>query len=564
MFERDHNVLHSGAIDARDLAWRKLECHAREIRLLHLSQLLASDSSRFKSCSRRLGPLLLDFSKQRLTDTTLKHLEELADGCDLRRWIDRLFAGDKINTSEQRSAMHWVLRLPPDSSGTLVRDVQAELKKMAGLVQRLRDGNWHGLGGERIRDVVNIGVGGSDTGPRLVCHALDAVVVPQVEAPRLHFVSTMDGSQLAQLLPGLRPQTTLFVLSSKSFTTVDTLANAATARRWLGDSLGNDKAVLRQHWIGISASGDNMTAWGIDPAHQLRLWDWVGGRFSLWSTIGFMIALRIGMDGFRQLLAGAHLVDEHFRTSPWHENIPVLMALTGIWNRNFLDIHNHAILPYDGRLKCLPEYLSQLEMESNGKSVTRDGKPVEAATTPLLWGEVGPNAQHAFYQFLHQGTEPVSSDFIAAVRQPPNFTCAAELAAQHELTLANCLAQSRLLALGNAAAPGVKDELSHRRYPGNQPSNTLLLDELTAFNMGVLLAVYEHKVFTQAMIWRINPFDQWGVEMGKSMAGDSLAYIREGLAPDTVDASTAGLVAAIAAFRHQTAPPGVSADAIAG
>nr|WP_205704101.1 glucose-6-phosphate isomerase [Kerstersia gyiorum] len=364
---------------------------------------------------------------------------------------------------------------------------------------------------------------------------------------RLHFASTMDGSQLAYLLRTLNPHTTLFIISSKSFTTVDTLANADTALHWLRRSLGNMEGLLRCHFIGVSAVSEKMTQWGIPRENQLRIWDWVGGRFSLWSAIGLPIALALGMDGFRSLLRGARDMDEHFRHAPWRENLPVLMALIGVWNINALGVHALAVLPYDGRLHHLPAYLEQLEMESNGKSIGRDGKPVSRATCPIIWGGVGPNAQHAFYQLLHQGTEAVACDFIVPVRRyrEQAYTEAMrELVAQHELALANCLAQSRLLALGDAALPGAVTDLPvHMRYRGNQACSTLLLDELSPYSLGALVAMYEHKVFVQSVIWGINPFDQWGVEMGKRIATETLARIRATQEDASgTDVSTAGLL----------------------
>lgn len=529
-------------------AWRLLREHAAEIEPLHLATLFDSEPDRFSTLVRRAGPLLLDCSKQRITGTTLALLSDLAEASGLREWIDRLFAGDEVNGTENRAALHWALRLPPGSAFPASDQIQAQLDKMAGLVARLHAGQWRGFTGKAITDVVNIGVGGSDLGPLMVSHALEEAASYGEHGLHLHFVSSMDGSQLSQLLPGLKPQSTLFVVSSKSFTTVDTLSNAATARSWLNNHFGDHPAVAACHFIAVSAHPERMSEWGVPVANQLRLWDWVGGRFSLWSCIGFAIALRIGMQGFRELLAGAHFMDEHFRSAPWRENLPVLLALTGIWNSNFLGIHTHAILPYDGRLRYLPAYLSQLEMESNGKSVTREGRQVPHATCPVIWGEVGPNAQHAFYQLLHQGTQSVSCDFIAPVRQSHHdrqHQQSQALNEQHRLTLANCLAQSRLLALGDRALGQQVPEALHRRYRGNQPSSTLLLDEINPYGLGALLAAYEHKVFAQAVIWGINPFDQWGVEMGKRLAADTLDLLEGFSDGDGLDASTLGLAAEI-------------------
>jgi glucose-6-phosphate isomerase len=526
-----------------DTVWQQLSEQAAALQHIHLAQMFASQPDRFSELSRRAGPLLLDLSKQRLDAHTLRLLASLADARDLRGWINRLFAGEPINHTEQRAAMHWALRVPVQQPSPVQQQVQEQLDRMARLVERIHARQWRGVTGEVITDVVNIGVGGSDLGPMMVCRALDDAVDEQ--AVRTHFVSSMDGSQVSGLLHQLRPHSTLFVISSKSFTTIDTLYNAGTAKAWLQRALGNDSAVIGCHFIGVSSSTDKMDQWGIPRANQLLLWDWVGGRFSLWSAIGLPIALRIGMQGFRDLLAGAHQMDEHFRTAPWVDNVPVLMALTGVWNTNILGIHAHAVLPYDGRLKHLPAFLSQLEMESNGKSVTRDGEPVPTGTCPVLWGEVGPNAQHAFYQLLHQGTEPVTCDFIAPARRYHELrhdAAAAELIGQHQLALANCFAQSRLLAFGEAALPPDERLPMHMRYHGNQPSTTLLLDQLDPFSLGALLAAYEHKVFAQAVIWQINPFDQWGVEMGKRIATETLSLLRGAGNAAAMDASTQGLI----------------------
>ncbi|MBR5494174.1 MAG: glucose-6-phosphate isomerase, partial [Psychrobacter sp.] len=346
-------------------------------------------------------------------------------------------------------------------------------------------------------------------------------------AIEVHFVSNMDGTQLDNLLKHLNPETTLFIISSKSFGTVDTLSNAKTALSWLLATAklraGTEDSVLRRHFIGISANGEKMSAWGIHPEHQLQLWEWVGGRFSLWSAIGLAIAIRIGIDGFKALLAGAHSMDEHFAQAHFAENLPVLLGLLAVWNSTFLHVNAHTVLPYDGRLEYLPSYLTQLEMESNGKSVTLHGERLDYDTCPILWGEIGSNAQHAFYQLLHQGTQQVSCDFIACVRRYSDKATNASLQQQHELSLANCLAQSRVLAFGNAAIADADIQIAsdadkYKYYRGNQPSTTLLIDELTPHSLGALIALYEHKVYVMASIWDINPFDQWGVEMGKQMA----------------------------------------------
>ena len=448
--------------------------------------------------------------------------------------------------------MHWALRLPADYSKfpDLTEQVHTQLERMYALVEKIHAGQYRGATGEVIQDVVNIGVGGSDLGPQMVTHALSDFKVKTAKPLNTHFVSTMDGSQLSELLHQLRPETTLFIISSKSFGTIDTLSNAQTVRQWLEKTLGKHARVLKSHFIGVSTKADKMSEWGIAPENQLLLWDWVGGRYSLWSCIGLPIALTIGIDGFKQLLAGAHAVDEHFQNTIFDQNIPVLMALLGIWNNNFLNIQTHAILPYDGRLKYFAAYLQQLEMESNGKSVQRNGQKVELDTCPIVWGEVGPNAQHAFYQLLHQGSQAVSCDFIAPIQRynADHFTYAENadaLVEQHHLALSNCLAQSRLLAFGNEALDSTELENLpiYKQYEGNQPSSTLLLKELNPYSLGMLIALYEHKVFVQSVIWNINPFDQWGVEKGKQIA-DQLLPILSGVQNDSskLDASTRGLI----------------------
>ena len=485
----------------------------------HLADLFRHHPQRAEQFTIYTQGLSLDFSKQRVTDAVLTQLAQLFYEVGLAESIKQLFGGGVINQSENRPALHTQLRVPAEQQPPQFDDVERQFSRMQQLVDKVHSGGWRGFSGKQITDVVNLGVGGSDLGPLMVTQGLKEYAEPQAKHLRVHFASTIDGSQLFDLLDHLNPETTLFLVASKSFTTIDTLSNADTVRAWLSKVCPNEALMLRCHFVGISAQADKMTQWGIPEANQLGFWPWVGGRFSLWSTVGCSIALDLGMGVFRQLLAGANAMDEHFRTAAPLENIPVMMALLGVWNVNVLDIRAHAILPYDGRLKYFPSYLEQLEMESNGKSVTQDGLAVDYATCPVLWGEIGANAQHAFYQLLHQGTQSVAADFILAAnryeqsRQQSHYEA---LMAQHELNIANCLAQSRVLALGNAAVEPTDNP--YRHYPGNQPSSTLLLERLDAFSLGSLIACYEHKVFTQAMLWGINPFDQWGVELGKQVA----------------------------------------------
>jgi glucose-6-phosphate isomerase len=545
------------SIDQRD-AWRALSAHAEQMRGAHLRELFMALPGRHAAFTHRAAGLTLDLSKQRWSDETLELLLDLAREAQLPAAIRALLDGERVNRSEDRPALHTALRLPRNASlwvegSDLVPEVHASLDRMASMVERLHAGQWRGATGRAIRDVVNLGVGGSDLGPLMVTHALSDYRLQGVHEIEVHFASTMDGSQLADYLARLNPETTLFVLSSKSFTTIDTLSNARTARDWLMSRLAHeegvdDALVMRQHFIGVSASPEKMAEWGIAEYHQLEFWDWVGGRYSLWGCIGLPIALVVGMEGFRDLLAGAHAMDTHFREAPLEDNLPVLLALAGIWNVNFLDIRAHSILPYDGRLEYFAAYLEQLEMESNGKSVTHDSDEVGYSTCPVLWGQLGPNAQHAFYQLLHQGTQAVECDFIATLKRyddVENPGTRDHLMGQHRLALANCFAQSRLLMLGDDAIDTEGPRPGHKRYRGNQPSTTLLLDRLTPATLGALIALYEHKVFVQATLWDINPFDQWGVELGKTIAGETQRILESHAGLEAMDDSTRALIEAV-------------------
>jgi glucose-6-phosphate isomerase len=551
-------------------AWQTLKQHAHALQNVHLKNLFGDDDSRWSNFTRQVAGLTLDVSKQRWDDDTLEHLLALAHEAGLPGAIDALLSGKRVNVSENRPALHTALRLPADATlevegEDVVVAVHESLAQMERLVERLQAGQWRGATGKPIRHVVNLGVGGSDLGPLMVTHAL-ADYHPKGRRPLdVHFASTMDGSQLADYLSRFNPEITLFVLSSKSFTTIDTLSNANTAKDWLLGRLSQQgdmpsavplsaELIVRQHFIGVSASPEKMSEWGIAPDHQLMFWDWVGGRYSLWGTIGLPIALVVGMDNFRELLAGAHAMDCHFRDAPMEDNLPVLLGLAGIWNVNFLDIRAHSILPYDGRLEYFAAYLEQLEMESNGKSVTRQGQAVNYSTCPVLWGQLGPNAQHAFYQLLHQGTQPVVCDFIAPLKRYDEVEdpdTRRHLKAQHRLALANCFAQSRVLMLGDDALDDDGPRPEHKRYRGNQPSTTVLLDKLTPSTLGALIALYEHKVFVQAVIWDINPFDQWGVELGKQIATDTQAIIDGEGDISRMDASSRGLINAFWAAEQE-------------
>jgi glucose-6-phosphate isomerase len=525
--------------------WQHLQSLASSMKARHLRD-FGDDAARAEQLSRRAGPVFLDISKQRVDADVMRALLALAASCGLGQSITDMMQGRLVNNTEQRAALHTALRRSATEAvyvdgHNIIPDIHASLDRMEYVVNRVHSQQWRGYSGRTISDVVNIGVGGSDLGPSMVSTALSEFTANSASALNFHYVSSIDGTQIADLLGTLNPKTTLFIISSKSFTTVDTLSNARTAWEWMLREQDDAQMMLRHHFIGISAQPDRMLQWGIPPENQIFLWDWVGGRFSLWSAIGLPVALQIGMPAFRELLAGANFMDRHFAETPFADNLPVLLGLIGVWNATFLDIRAHAVLPYDGRLGNFPAYLTQLEMESNGKSVTKEGQSLDYATCPVLWGEVGSNAQHAFYQLLHQGTQAVSSDFIAPVRRYHDRTHNQALIEQHQLALANCLAQSRVLMLGDAAIKDGKEAPDYRRYHGNQPSSTLLLDELNPYSLGALIALYEHKVFVMSVIWNINPFDQWGVELGKVMATGMLSALQSAHIPD-VDASSAMLL----------------------
>ena len=532
------------------LAWKDLQSHAYYLSQSHISHLFKEDSNRFAKLLFNHDSLSLDLSKQRITLETLELLLNLAKERGLKNWIEDLYTGQHVNTSENRPALHTALRTPADHSlhlngSNIVEEVHRNLEQMEHIVTRIHSGQWRSYTGHSINTVVNIGVGGSDLGPLMACKALAEYQPDSAKGINVHFVSSMDGSQMSELLEQLNPARTLFVIASKSFTTIDTLANANTAKEWLkkASNAASEEVLVAHHFIGVSANSEKATAWGIPKQNQLEFWDWTGGRYSLWSTIGFPIAVKLGMAGFKSMLSGAHSMDSHFREAPLEENLPVLLAMVGVWNINFLNINAHAILPYDGRLNHLPAYLEQLEMESNGKSTTRNDDYINYNTCPILWGEVGTNAQHAFYQLLHQGTESVMCDFIVSARRYQD-TENEELQHQHQLNIANCLAQSRILALGDSVLDGAENEPSHKRYKGNQPCTTLILDELTPHTLGQLIALYEHKVFVQSVIWDINPFDQWGVELGKKVATSLLdSFAKKG--DNNFDQSTNGLLTLI-------------------
>lgn len=540
--------------------WSQLESHYQEaIKPNPLKHLFTQGGKdRFKNLSWQDQGMLLDLSKQRILPETLDLLINLAEEKKLKEAVENLFTGQTVNWSELRPALHTALRqsTPPYpkvdgvDTGYLVHQ---NLEVMHRIVEKVQSGRWLGFSGQPITTIVNIGVGGSDVGPNMVCHALDEFQSESKYPLKFLFVSSMDGSQLAEMLQNLDQATTLFILASKTFTTVDTMANAETARAWLRKRITSDKLIGEYHFVGSSAQPERMQAWGIPPENQVQLWDWVGGRYSLWSGIGLPIAMKIGMQNFKQLLAGAEAMDIHFRNTPLQQNLPVLLALVGIWNINILGLNAHAILPYDGRLGVLPNYLSQLEMESNGKTVTSNGQRVAKSTSPVIWGDVGANAQHAFFQLLHQGTPEFFADFIVPVKRAPStqYSKATQenLQYQQNLNLANCIAQSRVLMMGDNVLQWeeAREQSPDRLYAGNHASTTIMLDELTPYSLGSLIALYEHKVYTQAVIWDINPFDQWGVELGKQIAKTTLNAIHQyqqgKKIDDDFDVSTSGLLA---------------------
>jgi glucose-6-phosphate isomerase len=496
--------------------WAALVAHAAEIRPRHLRELLA-EPGRTEALTLDVAGIHADLSKHRLTPDTVARLVALAERAGLRSRIDAMFAGEHLNATEDRAVLHVALRMPPGSQllvdgHDVVADVRRELDAMAAFARQVRSGEWRGVTGQPIRAVVNLGIGGSDLGPAMATQALRAHTDPD----RVHrFVSNVDGADLHWALRDLEPATTLFVVASKTFTTQETIANARAARRWLTDELGPD--AVGRHFVAVSTNADAVAEFGIDTSNMFQFWDWVGGRFSVWSAIGLSLMLAVGPEAFDELLAGAHEVDEHLRTAPFDRNLPVLMGLIGVWYTNFLGWGTHAVLPYSQELARFPAYLQQLEMESNGKSVTLDGTPVGWSTAPVVWGEPGTNGQHAFFQLLHQGTQVVPADFIGVI-EPSH-----PLRDQHDLLIANLLAQTEALAVGRTAeevrAAGVPGHLvPHKVFEGNRPTTTLLLDRLDPRSLGALVALYEHKVLTQACIWGINAFDQWGVELGKELA----------------------------------------------
>src|SRR5207248_2320863 len=525
-------------------AWKALAEHSKEIRKLHLRELFASDSTRGEKLAAEGAGLFLDYSKNRVTETTLKLLKQLAGECDLRGRIDAMFRGDKINITEKRAVLHVALRAPKNATilvdgENVVPAIHDVLDKMAGFSNRIRSGEWVGHTGKRIRNIINIGIGGSDLGPVMAYEALRHYTDRNLT---FRFVSNIDGTDFVEATGDLDPAETLFIVSSKTFTTLETMTNAQTARDWLLKRLGGDKAAVASHFVAVSTNAEKVSAFGIDTNNMFGFWDWVGGRYSMDSAIGLSTMLAIGPDNFRSLLDGFHQMDEHFRTAPFEQNLPILLGLLTVWYTDFFDAQTVAVLPYEQYLKRFPAYLQQLTMESNGKHVTLDGKQVNYDTGPVYWGEPGTNGQHSFYQLIHQGTRLIPCDFIAFGH------ALTPLGRHHDMLLSNVFAQAEALAFGKTAEQ-VKAEgtprwlVPHRVFEGNRPSNVILADRLTPEALGRLVALYEHSVFTQGAIWNINSFDQWGVELGKALAQRIIPELEASLEPELKhDSSTNNLI----------------------
>ena len=524
-------------------AWQALEQHYQKMQEVHLRTLFADDPKRGERLTAEAEGIYLDYSKNRITDETLRLLLDLATSAGLRERIDAMFRGEKINVTEQRAVLHVALRAPKDQSivvdgKNVVPEVHAVLDKMADFSNRIRSGAWTGYTGKRIRNVVNIGIGGSDLGPAM---AYDALKYYSNRNLTMRFVSNIDGNEFVEATRDLDPEETLFIVSSKTFTTLETLTNARSARNWCVGALGSEQAVAK-HFVAVSTNTEEVSKFGIDTANMFGFWDWVGGRYSYDSAIGLSLMIAIGPEHFREMLAGFHAIDEHFRTTPFERNLPVLLGLIGIWYNNFFGAETVAVLPYDHYLGRFSAYLQQLDMESNGKHVDLEGRKVNYQTGPIIWGQPGTNGQHAFYQLIHQGTKLIPCDFIG-FNQALN-----PLGPHHDLLMANFFAQTEALAFGKTAeevaADGVPEfQVPHRTFEGNRPTNTMLADRLTPEMLGKLVALYEHKVFVQGTIWNINSFDQWGVELGKVLANRIIPELESSEEPKlTHDSSTNTLI----------------------
>ncbi|MEV6972331.1 glucose-6-phosphate isomerase [Kitasatospora sp. NPDC093806] len=534
--------------------WAALGKHREEFGETHLRELFAADPERGRRYTLQVGDLHVDYAKQLVTDETLALLRELAEATGVAALRDAMFRGEKINTTEHRAVLHTALRAPRGAvvevdGENVVPAVHAVLDKMAAFAEQVRGGQWLGHTGKRIRAVVNIGIGGSDLGPAMAYEVLRSYAQRDLD---VRFVSNVDGADLHEAVRDLDPAETLFIVASKTFTTIETITNAVSARDWLLTGLGAGTDAVAKHFVALSTNAEGVADFGIDTANMFEFWDWVGGRYSYDSAIGLSLMIAIGPDAFREMLDGFHLVDEHFRTAPAEENVPLLLGLLGVWYGAFFDAQAHAVLPYSHYLSKFTAYLQQLDMESNGKSVDRDGNPVSWQTGPVVWGTPGTNGQHAYYQLLHQGTKVIPADFIGFAQ--PVADLLPGLVAQHDLLLANFFAQTQALAFGKTpeevAAEGVPAELvPHKTFRGNHPTTTILAGELTPSVLGQLVALYEHKVFVQGAIWNIDSFDQWGVELGKVLAKRIEPVLLTGEGAERLDSSTAELVARYRALR---------------
>jgi glucose-6-phosphate isomerase len=530
-------------------SYQSLRNHASQAKGWQMRELFAQDPQRFERLSCEAAGLFLDYSKNRLDGRTLELLAQLARERGVERLRDAMFAGEKINLTENRAVLHTALRAPRNKPFSLdgqdvTGDVHAVLDRIKTFSDSVRNGHWKGHTGKEITDVVNIGIGGSDLGPKMVCLALRQFAHPRLA---MHFVSNVDGHDMDAALSRVNPETTLFIIASKTFTTAETMMNANTARAWFLQHAPEE--ALAKHFVAVSTNVEAIKTFGIDPANMFPFWDWVGGRYSVWSAIGLPVALSVGFGYFGDLLAGAHAMDEHFRTAPIEQNLPMILGLVGFWNREFLDCASVSIAPYHQDLNRFPAYLQQLDMESNGKRVTRAGDTIsDYATGPVIWGDVGTNGQHAYFQLLHQGTDVTPIDFIAALRPAHEFHN------HHAALLANCFAQSEAFMKGKTAdevradlagqpADEIERLVPHKTFPGNRPSNTILMEYLTPATLGALIALYEHKVFVQGALWDVNSYDQWGVELGKVLAKKIEAELNGESQPAQHDSSTNGLIA---------------------
>ncbi|WP_080055386.1 glucose-6-phosphate isomerase [Spirosoma aerolatum] len=541
-------------------AYAPLQAHYDRLKDRHLRDLFAEDPQRFATFSRQFEDILLDFSKNRITAETLDLLIQLANQAELQDAIGKLFSGDKINRTEDRAVLHIALRNRSNTpilvdGKDVMPDVNEVLAHMKSFTERIRSGEWKGYTGETITDVVNIGIGGSDLGPVMVTEALKPYA--DDKKLRVHFVSNVDGVHIYETLQTVRPETTLFLIASKTFTTQETMTNAQTARQWFLDA-AKDEAAIAKHFAALSTNQKDVEKFGIDPNNMFGFWDWVGGRYSLWSAIGLSIALYIGFDKFEELLDGAHAMDNHFRDTPLDQNLPVILGLLGIWYNNFFGAQTEAILPYDQYMHRFAAYFQQGDMESNGKSVDRDGNPVDYQTGPIIWGEPGTNGQHAFYQLIHQGTKLIPCDFLApAISQRP-------IGEHHKILMANFFAQTEALMNGKTEAEAAEelrksgksdDEVKvltpFKVFSGNRPTNSILFKKLTPYTLGSLIAMYEHKIFTQGVIWDIFSFDQWGVELGKQLANRILPELQDEATVSSHDSSTNGLMNTFKAMRTE-------------